>query len=106
MPGTNWPRKLARRLRLLIQADNKLRRKQEDLDMVRSKLLLATAFAISYVASAKAATIDIGIGHQSMCTDTYSAGLVIKELGLLEKRLPHDGKYKDVDYNITWKDYS
>ena len=74
--------------------------------MVRSKLLLATAFAISCAASAKAATIDIGIGHQSMCTDTYSAGLVIKELGLLEKRLPHDGQYKDVDYDIHWSDYS
>ena len=74
--------------------------------MIRSKLLLATVFAVSCAASAEARTIEIGIGHQSMCTDTYSAGLVIKELGLLEKRLPHDGQYKDVTYNITWKDYS
>ncbi|MGA8614572.1 MAG: ABC transporter substrate-binding protein [Xanthobacteraceae bacterium] len=74
--------------------------------MIRSKLLLATAMALSCAVSAEANTIEIGIGHQSMCTDTYSAGLVIKELGLLEKRLPHDGPYKDVTYNITWKDYS
>ena len=74
--------------------------------MIRSKLLLATVFAVSCAASAEARTIEIGIGHQSMCTDTYSAELVIKELGLLEKRLPHDGQYKDVTYNITWKDYS
>ena len=74
--------------------------------MIRSKLLLATALAVSCAASADAKTINISIGHQSMCTDTYSAGLVIKELGLLEKRLPHDGQYKDADYNITWKDYS
>ena len=74
--------------------------------MIRSKLLLATALALSCAVSAEANTIEIGIGHQSMCTDTYSAGLVIKELGLLEKRLPHEGPYKDVTYNITWKDYS
>jgi NitT/TauT family transport system substrate-binding protein len=74
--------------------------------MTRAKLLLVAAFAVSWGASAEATTIEIRIGHQSMCTDTYSAGLVIKELGLLEKRLPHDGKYKDVQYDITWKDYS
>jgi NitT/TauT family transport system substrate-binding protein len=74
--------------------------------MTRAKLLLVAAFAVSWAVSAEATTIEIRIGHQSMCTDTYSAGLVIKELGLLEKRLPHDGKYKDVRYDITWKDYS
>ena len=72
----------------------------------RSKLLLATAFALSFVAPAYAKTIEIGIGHQSMCTDTYSAGIVIKELKLLEKHLPHTGKYKDVQYDIKWSDYS
>jgi NitT/TauT family transport system substrate-binding protein len=72
----------------------------------RSQLLIATAFAVTCAASAEANTIEIGIGHQSMCTDTYSAGLVIKELGLLEKRLPHDGQYNGANYNITWKDYS
>ena len=74
--------------------------------MIRSKFLLATAFAISCVASAEAKTIEIGIGHQSMCTDTYTAGIMIKELGLLEKHLPHDGQYKDVQYDVSWSDYS
>ncbi len=54
----------------------------------------------------EAKTIEIGIGHQSMCTDTYSAGIVIKELKLLEKHLPHTGKYKDATYDIRWSDYS
>ncbi len=53
-----------------------------------------------------AGTIDIAIGHQSMCTDTYTAGIIVKELGLLEKHLPHDGKYAGTTYNITWNDYS
>jgi sulfonate transport system substrate-binding protein len=51
-------------------------------------------------------TIKIAVGHQSMCTDTYTAGIVIKELKLLEKNLPKDGKYKDVTYDISWSDYS
>ena len=74
--------------------------------MTRSKLLLATVFAVGLAASAQAETIHIGIGHQSMCTDTYSAGIVIKELKLLEKHLPHTGKYKDAKYDIGWSDYS
>ncbi|MCF8476098.1 MAG: ABC transporter substrate-binding protein [Pseudolabrys sp.] len=74
--------------------------------MTRSKLLLATALVISFGAAAQAETINIGIGHQSMCTDTYSAGIVIKELKLLEKHLPHTGKYKDATYEIGWSDYS
>ena len=73
---------------------------------MRSKLLLATVFAASLAASAQAEVINIGIGHQSMCTDTYSAGIVIKELKLLEKHLPHTGKYKGAEYAIKWSDYS
>lgn len=60
----------------------------------------------SLAASVSAETIRIAIGHQSMCTDTYTAGIVIKELGLLERYLPTDGEYADVEYEITWADYS
>lgn len=56
--------------------------------------------------SAAAETISIAVGHQSMCFDTYSAGIVVKELKLLEKNLPKDGKYKDVTWDITWSDYA
>lgn len=74
--------------------------------MSRSKLLLATVLSVALTASARAETIEIGIGHQSMCTDTYTGGIVIKELKLLEKHLPHTGKYKDAQYEIKWSDYS
>src|SRR2546429_204814 len=50
--------------------------------------------------------VRIGIGHQSLCTDTYSGGITIKELGLLQKQLPKDGKYKGVKYDIVWEDYT
>jgi NitT/TauT family transport system substrate-binding protein len=74
--------------------------------MIRSKLMLLTAVAFCFAASAEGKTIEIGIGHQSLCTDTYTAGLVIKELKLLEKHLPKTGKYKDVQFDISWSDYS
>jgi NitT/TauT family transport system substrate-binding protein len=68
-------------------------------------LVLAGALNISLIGLAKAETIRIGVGHQSMCTDTYPAGIVVKELQLLEKRLPHDGKYAGVHYDVVWSDY-
>lgn len=74
--------------------------------MITRALVVATALNLSTVGLAAAETIDIGIGHQSMCTDTYTAGIVVKELHLLEKHLPHDGKYKDATYDIHWDDYS
>ena len=50
--------------------------------------------------------IKIAIGHQSMCTDTYTAGIIVKELGLLEKYLPKEGKYAEAEYDVSWADYS
>ncbi len=68
-------------------------------------LAIATALNLSMIGFAAAETIDIGVGHQSMCTDTYPAGIIVKELKLLEKHLPHDGKYAGAQYNVTWSDY-
>ncbi|MEM9681859.1 MAG: ABC transporter substrate-binding protein [Pseudomonadota bacterium] len=70
------------------------------------KTLLATAGLAAVATTAGAETISIGIGHQSMCTDTYTAGIVVKELGLFEKNLPKTGKYKDADIKVRWADYS
>ena len=67
-----------------------------------SVIPLLSAFAFQ----AQAENIRIAIGHQSMCTDTYTAGIVVKELKLLEKHLPTTGKYADVTYKISWSDYS
>jgi NitT/TauT family transport system substrate-binding protein len=55
---------------------------------------------------AMAKEVKIAIGHQSMCTDTYTAGIVVKELGLLEKHLPTTGKYADIEFEVSWSDYS
>ncbi len=70
----------------------------------RAFSLVMLGIVLADFVSAK--TIDIRIGHQSLCTDTYSAGIVVKELKLLEKHLPHTGKYADATYNVAWSDYS
>ena len=71
------------------------------------KLALSVIPLVSALAfQAQAENIRIAIGHQSMCTDTYTAGIVVKELQLLEKHLPTSGKYADVTYDISWSDYS
>lgn len=67
---------------------------------------LFVALAVFYAGPADAKKIRIAIGHQSMCTDTYTAGIVVKELKLLEKYLPKDGQYKKAKYDISWSDYS
>lgn len=64
----------------------------------------ATCALLTTLASAE--EIRVGIGHQSMCTDTYPAGIILKELKLVEKYLPHDGKYKDTQYTFQWSDYT
>ena len=68
---------------------------------------ISQVFLCCSIASfANAETVKIAIGHQSMCTDTYTAGIVVKELKLLEKYLPTEGKYKDIDFEVSWSDYS
>ena len=57
--------------------------------MQKLGIMVAAAGAIGLVqffpGIANAKTINVGVGHQSMCTDTYTAGIIVKELGLLDK---------------------
>jgi len=66
-------------------------------------LARGAALVVLSAVGAQAETVRIAIGHQSMCTDAYTGGIVVKELGLLEKYLPKDG---DVEYDISWSDYA
>lgn len=70
------------------------------------RTVVAAGLGLGLIAQVQAETIKIAVGHQSMCTDTYTAGIVVKELKLLEKYLPKDGKYADAEYDISWSDYS
>src|SRR5262245_63981975 len=71
-----------------------------------SVLLVLALCALPAATAVAQDTIRIGIGHQSLCTDTYSGGITVKSLGLLEKHLPKDGKYVGVKYDLVWEDYT
>lgn len=56
--------------------------------------------------AAHADTIRIAIGTQDTTINCATGGLLIRELKLLDKYLPHDGKYKDAHYDIQWKNFT
>lgn len=68
-----------------------------------NKTILPTLVALAWGASSLAAeTIRVAIGTQDTTINCAAGGPVVRELKLLEKYLPHDGKYKDVKYEISW----
>lgn len=81
--------------------------------MHKSRILFAAVGAVGLAqfapVAAIAETINVGVGHQSMCTDTYTAGIIVKELGLFDKELAElkkTAKYKDAEFDLRWADYS
>src|SRR5262245_25954291 len=66
-------------------------------------VLVVLAAAAVTARAVRPETIVIGIGTQHATTNTVTGGIVLKELGLLEKHLPKTGKYKDVRYSLSWQ---
>ncbi|HTF95095.1 MAG TPA: ABC transporter substrate-binding protein [Cellvibrio sp.] len=56
--------------------------------------------------STHAETIRVAIGTQDTTINCATGGLLIRELKLLEKYLPKEGKYKDAQYEIEWKNFT
>jgi NitT/TauT family transport system substrate-binding protein len=56
--------------------------------------------------AANAETIRVAIGTQDTTINCATGGILIRELKLLEKYLPRDGKYKDAKYDIEWKNFT
>ena len=50
--------------------------------------------------------IRISIGTQDQVINTAVGGATVRELELLEKHLPTDGKYEGVKYDIQWSSYT
>ena len=70
-------------------------------------LLVGMCLCMWGIPANAAKTLRIGIGHEKLCTDTgTTGGIVVKGRQLLEKYLPKDGKYADVQYDIVWEDYT
>ena len=76
--------------------------------LARAALMLGTilAGAMQVAAPLAAETVAIGIGTQDTTTNTVTTGIVIRKLGLLEKHLPHDGKYADTKYEVSWSNFT
>lgn len=68
--------------------------------------LLLSTIVVSVSGAAHAETIRIAIGTQDTTINCATGGLIIRELKLLEKYLPKDGKYKDAQYDIQWKNFT
>ncbi|MES2940979.1 MAG: ABC transporter substrate-binding protein [Pseudomonadota bacterium] len=68
--------------------------------------LTALAFTFGALGSAGAETIRVAIGTQDTTINCVTGGLLIRELKLLEKYLPKDGKYKNATWDIQWKNFT
>jgi sulfonate transport system substrate-binding protein len=72
-----------------------------------SAISLGVAAALAWTASAGAQTvIKIGIGTQDTTTNTVTTGVIIRQLNLLDKYLPKDGKYANVKYEFEWNNFT
>ena len=69
-------------------------------------LSIASSLSLGLAAAARAETVRVAIGTQDTTINCATGGLLIRELKLLEKYLPHEGRYKDVTYDIQWKNFT
>jgi len=74
--------------------------------MNTKSVFLGLLLGLAITTSAQAETIRVAIGTQDTTINCATGGLLIRELKLLEKYLPHDGKYKGVEYDIEWKNFT
>jgi NitT/TauT family transport system substrate-binding protein len=71
---------------------------------MKPRIRASAALAFLLGASAFAGeTIRIAVGTQDQTINCATGGPIVRELKLLEKYLPHDGKYKDAQYDIRWE---
>jgi NitT/TauT family transport system substrate-binding protein len=71
---------------------------------VSAAALLVAGCALS--APAAAADLTVGIGTQDTTTNTVTTGVVIRQLKLLEKHLPKDGKYAGMEIKLDWQNFT
>src|SRR5467141_3622844 len=67
---------------------------------------IAAATLLCVGAAQAQTTVTIGIGTQDTTTNTVTTGVVIRELKLLEKYLPKDGKYANIKVQLEWNNFT
>ena len=66
----------------------------------------AVLLTLSAIGSAHAETIRVAVGTQDTTINCVTGGLLIRELKLLERFLPRDGRYKDATYDVQWRNFT
>jgi sulfonate transport system substrate-binding protein len=74
--------------------------------IVLASSLLVLCAGCKKATPAPESTIRISVGTQDATINCATAGLIIRELHLLEKYLPTTGKYAGAHWEIVWKDFS
>jgi NitT/TauT family transport system substrate-binding protein len=74
--------------------------------MNKFKLLLLTTLIFAPISGGAADRIRIAIGTQDTTINCAAGGAVVREMHLLEKYLPHDGNYRDAQYDIIWHNFT
>ncbi|PTY02991.1 nitrate ABC transporter substrate-binding protein [Verrucomicrobia bacterium LW23] len=62
-----------------------------------------SALVLTFSSAHAGEVIRVAIGTQDTTINCATGGPLVRELKLLEKHLPRDGKYKDVTYDIQWQ---
>lgn len=57
------------------------------------------------VSQTKGENVDVTIGYQSKTINTVTAGTLLKDLGIFERRLSDVGKRNGNTYSVKWEDY-
>jgi NitT/TauT family transport system substrate-binding protein len=68
--------------------------------------LVAAATYGSMVAVRAQTVVTVGIGTQDTTTNTVTAGTIVRQLKLLEKYLPKDGKYANLKFEFEWNNFT
>ncbi len=101
---------------LLVDADIEVRKAAtRALELLSASVLCLAVLVIALVgckappsssnAGEPESVIRVAIGTQDTTINCATGGLVIREMHLLEKHLPKDGKYAHVRWDIVWKDF-
>ncbi|MCJ2541371.1 LysR family transcriptional regulator [Thermostichus vulcanus] len=68
--------------------------------------LRSPSFGLRSHSSASTEVLKIVIGTQNSTIHSTTAGLVIRQLGLLEHFLPREGRYSSTHIQIEWQDFT
>ena len=77
--------------------------------MGQRNCLATTAIVAAVLCAGPAAAqtiVTIGIGTQDTTTNTVTTGTIVRELKLLEKHLPKDGKYANIKFELEWQNFT